>query len=148
MQNYKAAGIIFYRYQFISSLKKTFLQVYLQYEYRLNKWSHFGGKRENYDKNSFETAIREMVEEIDVSCYNIVEFLKYNKLEKKYFSKSKMIVYYVDASKITDSKLIEANWFTIDCLPNNIRSHIIEQLEEIKEYDFVNYFNMCKIASY
>jgi len=145
MHNYKAAAIILYRYHFVPSLRKTFLQVYLQYEYRLSKWSHFGGKRESYDRNSFETAIREMIEEINIPCIDIIEFLRSKKLEKKYFTKSKMVVYYANVSKLSSLNLIDANWFSIDWLPNNIRSHIIEQIDGIKEYDFVNYFNLCKI---
>jgi hypothetical protein len=56
MALYKAAGFIFYWYKYIPPLKRTYLQVYLQYEVKHSQWSHFGGKREPYEMDSFSTA--------------------------------------------------------------------------------------------
>lgn len=137
-ERYKAAAFIFYRYKFYPSLKRSFLQVYLQYEPKHKAWSHFGGKREEYDKSSFDTAARELQEEKYCSEVLIQSLDKgRKKYRKKYFMSSKMIVYYVECQ----DDFNEANWFVVDALPNNVRSHIIEQINEIKIFDFVRYFN-------
>ena len=142
---YKAAAIIFYRYKYVSGLKRTILQVYLQYEKKFKSWSHFGGKREVFDRDSFATAFRELVEE--KSCSDtLLCYLHDNILPKKYFFASKMMVYYVHISP-KNTEFIEANWFAIDWLPSNIRSHIIEQIEEIKTVDLVRYFSNCNIST-
>jgi hypothetical protein len=57
-----------------------------------------------------------------------------------------MIVYYLNITK-SEPNFQEANWFTVGALPNNIRPHIIEQINEIELLDFINYFNKCKITN-
>jgi hypothetical protein len=145
--NYKAAGFIFYRFKYVSSLKRTYVQVYLQYEAKHSQWSHFGGKREPYENDSFNTAYRELQEE---SCWSL-SFLNQLKslksiLLKKYFTSSKMMVYYLNITK-SEPNFQEANWFTVGALPNNTRPHIIEQINEIELLDFINYFSKCGIAN-
>ena len=132
-ERYKAAAFIFYQYKFCASLKRSFLQVYLQYEYKHKAWSHFGGKREPYDRNSFDTAIRELQEEKYCS-ESLIQSLRQdkNKFEKKYFNSSKMMVYYVGyQAKDHRCDFNEADWFVVEALPNNVRPHIIEQINEI-----------------
>ena len=154
--NYKAAGFIFYRFKYILPLKRTYLQVYLQYEAKHSQWSHFGGKREPYEMDSFNTAYRELQEEHNwsPSFLNELQSLAATQLRssqslkstllKKYFTSSKMMVYYLNITK-SSSDFQEANWFTVGALPNNIRPHIIEQINEIELLDFINYFSKCKI---
>lgn len=127
---YKAAAFVFHRRLFVPSIVKTVHQVYLQYEHKFNTWSHFGGKREVYDKDSFETALRELGEEKQCSK-SLFDFLDSNHsvIKKKYFQSSKMIVYYVDVNDINNDEFIEADWFCIDTLPSNIRSHISPQIK-------------------
>ncbi len=129
---YKAAAFVFYRKLFVKSIGETVNQVYLQYEYKFNAWSHFGGKRESYDKDSFETALRELSEEKHCSK-ELFDFLdiNYSNIRKKYFPSSKMIVYYVNIANIIDD-FIEANWFCTDTLPSNIRSHISSQIKDLE----------------
>lgn len=128
--NYKAAAFVFYRNIFVRSLNKQFLQVYLQYEYKYNQWSHFGGKREPFETNSFQTALRELQEENQCSPA-LINFLKLRSqtFTKKYFPNSKMVVYYVEG--VHDFN--EANWFVVDTLPSNIRPHIIQQFESLED---------------
>ena len=122
-KTYKASAILFYRCVYNERLNKNFMQVFLHYEHKFNAWSHFGGKKEYYDKNSFNTAIREMNEEkgnLDtpiVSDFNITKY---------YFNKSKMIVYYVYVN-FKSHQGSNTNWFCVDTLPSNVRSHLNEQ---------------------
>lgn len=126
MSNYKAAGIIFYRYYY------QFIQVYLQYEYHKSQWSHFGGKREPDDSGSFQTAKRELLEEIEnpAAIEPFINSINHKQLTNRYFPQSKMYVYYIYSPEL--SVLQEANWFCIDYLPNNIRPHVIPQIEHLK----------------
>jgi 8-oxo-dGTP pyrophosphatase MutT (NUDIX family) len=119
MYNYKAAAIVFYRYKKIHSINKTVLQVYLQYEYKHDMWSHFGGKREPEDIDSFATAIRELKEESGIEITTTT-------YQKKYYLASKMDVYYIQMDG-----LIDANWFTVDSIPINTRKHVFEQIADI-----------------
>lgn len=137
MSLYKAAAFIFYKWVCIKPFNKLYLQVYLQYEYKFDQWSHFGGKREPYENDSFKTAIRELKEESPFTD-NLYNWLIKNssKFVKKYIPSSKMDVYYVHIQNYYEFQ--EANWFTIDFLPNNIRSHVIGQIKELNEIALIN----------
>lgn len=133
MTNYKAAGIIFYRYYYQKNTNRQFIQVYLQYEYRKSQWSHFGGKREPCDSGSFQTAKRELLEEIEnpTAIKSFINSINHNKLSNQYFPKSKMYVYYIHILQPLNC-FYEANWFCIDYLPNNIRHHVVPQIKHLK----------------
>lgn len=128
---YKAAAIIFYRDRTFTIGRKSrqLRQVYLQYEKKHMSLSHFGGKREQYDKSSWITAVRELQEE--THDLKTPEFLQKHKFsEKKYFTQSKMIVYYIKIYKY-DKQGEESNWICIDWLPNNVRSHVVPQIKHL-----------------
>jgi 8-oxo-dGTP pyrophosphatase MutT (NUDIX family) len=126
--SYKAAAIIFYRIMYVKTLDVKKIQVYLQYEHAHNMWSHFGGKREPYENNPWDTALRELNEEATVN----IPLSSANITHKLYFYKSKMIVHYVFISEY-DYHADEAQWMCIDFLPSNIRKHVIEQIEILSD---------------
>ena len=87
-------------------------------------WSHFGGKREASDRDSYETALRELYEESRVLA---VPSISGNNITSQYFTQSKMVVYYVRVREY-DFCINEHNWFNVEYLPSNIRPHVSIQI--------------------
>lgn len=128
MDNYKSASVIFWKYDDHKNIL-----IFLGYENKIEQWRHFGGKREEKDKNSFNTMLREVEEESGIKmkiCGNI----PFN-----YFSESKQIVYLHRCRKLTktlnDLKPTDVktkyNWFKFEDLKalKGLPVYILNQLK-------------------
>lgn len=123
-RKYKSAAFIFYRYKYVHTIGRILLQVYLQYEKKFKMWSHFGGKREPTDKDSYETALRELYEESkELAVPNVYSY----EIPSRYFPQSKMVVYYARVRE-HEFCINEHNWFNAEYLPSNIRPHVLIQI--------------------
>src|SRR5579872_6318670 len=89
-KEYKSASVIFYKYDEFGNIR-----IFLGYENKISEWRHFGGKREKYDKNSYDTMLREVNEETEQ------KILLNRQLKYDYFSESKQVVYLHKCRKLT-----------------------------------------------